>query len=646
MKKIYTLSLVLFGMVSGFAQVFTDDLNYADGALLTDNGWTAHNAAGTNAVTVGASNGLSYAGYSGVSGFTGSAEGNAALVDNTGEDVNKVFAAPVTSGTLYYSFLVNVTAATAGGYFTHLGSGTSSFAARVFVKNSANAGKINFGISNTSTATYGTTDFDLNTTYLIVVKYEVATAGSVSIWVIPSGIPATEAAAGAAEATASGGGLASIGAVYLRQYDAAQNITVDGIYVDTAWFGGTPPPTCPLSLSTATRVCDAVTAGTDTYTVTIPFTNGGTDNYTINADSGTVGGDDPSAAASGNITISGVTEGTALVVTVTSSVCNLTVNVTSPTCTPAPADAALPYANQFEYPEAAALGGQTNWANVNTGDDVVVAGGSLSYDSLPTAGNSVVFAGGGIDTFLSLQNVATGTVYYSFLLKVNTMAGVTDANGGYFAGLGASTSNFGATLWTKRVDDASFNFGTEVRTANAANTTWTADAYATGETYFVVVGYTFGDNASDDTVNLWINPTVGGAQPAATITDTHTGTDLTGISKFFFRQDSATETPDVQVDLLRVATTWEDVTGTNLSVGNNNIDGLKVYPNPVTNGRLFIDSASNGTKTVAIYDVLGKQVLNTTTSSNEINVAAIKGGVYIVKITEEGKTATRKLVIK
>lgn len=86
----------------------------------------------------------------------------------------------------------------------------------------------------------------------------------------------------------------------------------------------------------------------------------------------------------------------------------------------------------------------------------------------------------------------------------------------------------------------------------------------------------------------------------------------------------------------------EDMT---LSVKQNQIDGLKVYPNPVSNGTFFINSDSDATKEVLVYDVLGKQVVKTSTS-NAVNVSNLRSGVYIVKITEEGKTATRKLVIK
>lgn len=651
MKKLYTLSLVLFGMLSGFSQIFTDNLNYANDALLTDNGWTAlTNGAGTNPITVGASNGLSFEGYTGTTGITGAAAGNAALLDATGEDVRKDFTA-VPSGTIFLSFLASVTSPSDianGGYFIHLGKSTASdFVGRVYMRPSTTPEKVNFGISNNNTVVYGTTDFDLNTTYFFMVKYEVSTAGTVSLWVIPSGLPQTEAEAGTPEATSTGAGQVGISSVHLRQFAATQNVTVDAIYADLSWFGGTPPPVCPVTLATPNRQCDSVTAGVDTYTTTIPFTGGGTATYTLNATAGTISGDNPSTTEAGNIIISGVQEGTNFVFTLTGGDCSLTQNITSQTCTPPPTEVTLPYVNQFEYSEGATLGSQTNWTNYsgNT-DEILVGNGSLQYTNLPFVGNSILFGGGGIDTYLSLPSVNSGTLYYSFLINVSNVAAVTNANGGYFAGFASSNTEFGGTLWAKKVDDTTFNFGTEVRTAAAANTSWTADAYSIGQTYLVVVGYTFGDATSDDTVNLWINPTVGAAQPTPTITDTHTGTDLTAITRFFFRQDTTEETPDLQIDLLRVATTWEGVTDTSLSIKNNSISGLKVYPNPVTNGILNIETAANTERNVQIFDIVGKQVVNLTTATNNINVSALRSGVYVAKITEEGKTATVKFVVK
>jgi hypothetical protein len=85
-----------------------------------------------------------------------------------------------------------------------------------------------------------------------------------------------------------------------------------------------------------------------------------------------------------------------------------------------------------------------------------------------------------------------------------------------------------------------------------------------------------------------------------------------------------------------------------LTLSRNSFDaisGLKIYPNPAKNV-LNISSDSFEAKTVAIYNVLGAQVLSANVTNAPINVASLSRGIYVVKVTEEGKTATRKLVIE
>ncbi len=89
--------------------------------------------------------------------------------------------------------------------------------------------------------------------------------------------------------------------------------------------------------------------------------------------------------------------------------------------------------------------------------------------------------------------------------------------------------------------------------------------------------------------------------------------------------------------------TWTAATA---NVKDNAISGLKMFPNPLTGSVLNITSNNNDVKTVAIFDVLGKQVVNTKTTTGTVNVANLSSGVYMVKITEAGKTSTRKLVVK
>lgn len=79
---------------------------------------------------------------------------------------------------------------------------------------------------------------------------------------------------------------------------------------------------------------------------------------------------------------------------------------------------------------------------------------------------------------------------------------------------------------------------------------------------------------------------------------------------------------------------------------DNGIEGLSFYPNPVSNGKIYITSKSTLDKEVTIFDVLGKRVLQVTLNSKELNIASLSPGVYIIKIHEGDATATRKLIVK
>lgn len=79
---------------------------------------------------------------------------------------------------------------------------------------------------------------------------------------------------------------------------------------------------------------------------------------------------------------------------------------------------------------------------------------------------------------------------------------------------------------------------------------------------------------------------------------------------------------------------------------NEEIKGFTLYPNPVTTGKLYIKTDLNAAKNIQIYDVFGKQLLETTILGKELNLNDIPAGVYVLRVTEKDKVATRKLVIK
>jgi len=593
MKKIYSLLLLVISCTSFGQTIYSENFGTPTGNTLIP----AYSA-GTAPATFQNTTPITYSGTADVrissvsSGYTGASGGGNIFITNT-----------------------------AGRYFQIDGINTSTLA------NNTNL-QLSFGLNATATVQP-------------IVEFSTDASATTPTWT-----PITYTNVGGWQLITIAGGVLPISSTLSLRFTQPA-VTAQMRIDDVKVFNFNP--TCTLVLNNPTAVCSAITLGIDTYTVTIPYTGGTAGAYTFTPSSGIVGGDNPATVPAGNIVVSGVTEGTGFTLTITKGSCTYTANaVAAIDCKPA---SALPYYEPFAYAEASSLGSSQQWSNVNTGDNIIVAGGNLlpAYSGLnPSTTGYAIFDGAGIDCTSPFTPTTTGRIYYSFIMNINTMAGVTDANGGYFAALGSGSSTFGGTLWTKRVDDGVYNLGLEVRTGTAANTTWTTDAYTAGQTVFVVVGYTFGDpaTASDDTVNLWVNPTINGAQPAATITDTHTGTDLTSISNFILRQDSTTETPSMSVDELRIGTTWAQVTNGTLGTNQNTIAGLRMYPNPVSNGTLFIETSANTEKTVAIFDVLGKQVLNTTTSNNAINVASLHTGVYIVNITEEGKTASRKLVIK
>jgi len=245
------LILTLFGSISVAAQppIFVDNFSYSTGALLSENGWTAHSGTGTNPIAV-VTPGLTYPGY------PGSGVGNAAGVGTTGEDVHRVFSVQ-SSGAVYAAFLVNVTAASTdplGGYFFHLSPDPigTNFRVRVFAKRDE-ANGVAFGLSKALTTAgniaFTPFTYSLNTTYLIVAKYtfvDGAANDTVTLYINPT-LPGGEPGAPTLTATDVAQSDIAIGSVALRQGTASSHPTtvVDGLRIGTSWASVTTASAAP-----------------------------------------------------------------------------------------------------------------------------------------------------------------------------------------------------------------------------------------------------------------------------------------------------------------------------------------------------------------------------------------------------------------
>lgn len=243
MKKIsLTLFLLFESTLANSQQIFKDGFNYGVNTLLTANGWVAHSGAGTNAIKV--STGLGYTGIA--------TEGGAALLTTSGEDVNRQLSSAVSAGSVYVSFLINVsTAQDAGDYFFHLGPQTlgTTFRAKAFIKKSA--GGFQIGVTKASnTPTYTTTEYALNKTHLVVIKYTFKTTNTTDDEVVLYMNPALDKEPTSANSITPSGETDSenIGSVALRQGTAANapSVVVDEIRAGSSWndlFANTPAET-------------------------------------------------------------------------------------------------------------------------------------------------------------------------------------------------------------------------------------------------------------------------------------------------------------------------------------------------------------------------------------------------------------------
>ncbi|WP_411893254.1 T9SS type A sorting domain-containing protein [Winogradskyella sp. A2] len=73
---------------------------------------------------------------------------------------------------------------------------------------------------------------------------------------------------------------------------------------------------------------------------------------------------------------------------------------------------------------------------------------------------------------------------------------------------------------------------------------------------------------------------------------------------------------------------------------------FSLYPNPTNMGSVTISSNNSEAMDVQVFDVLGKEVINKRLANNNLDVSNLRSGLYIVKITQNSASVTKKLVIK
>ncbi|MGV3540913.1 MAG: T9SS type A sorting domain-containing protein [Rufibacter sp.] len=262
LKPLQKISFLLvaglgLGSLSANAQTLYEPFTGA-GVLVGYNNWINHN--GTSGQLAKVAGSLTYSGLP-------TSQGDKLVIKATdAEDANVALPAAVTTGNIYASMLIKVTDGTTqlantttGNYFFHFaGDGgvsatASPYVTRLSIRAGSAANTFNLGVLNSSSGTTGNTEADIfgstptnynvGETYLVVVKYNMATNTS-SIWVNP--------ATGSTETNpliSNNSGTAStrISTVAIRQSNTntqqgTGNMEIDELRSGTTWASVTPGP--------------------------------------------------------------------------------------------------------------------------------------------------------------------------------------------------------------------------------------------------------------------------------------------------------------------------------------------------------------------------------------------------------------------
>ncbi len=399
-------------------------------------------------------------------------------------------------------------------------------------------------------------------------------------------------------------------------FDGTSNDTGSNWCESTSAFGpgdlGTPGASntvcaavCEAGLAGSDTSCDDTNPGAtdDTYTVTLAYFGAATgETFVVSTTDGTVdltGGNDPTTDASGTITITGVTEGTDITITVDNTadggLCTLTRDITSPVCIPTGSiDLELQGIIDFTVPTG---GNDGKAVHVVATADIA----DLSVYGLGTAGN-----GGGTDGE-EYNFDAISVLAGEHILVARTLAAME------------------AYLTTP-----GYNLFDHILVANTNVNMNGDDAIELYKNAAVVE--TFGDINTDGTGESWeyLDSWAYKTTPGAVWPDGwgYGGVDCTDDSETTF--DSTCVYPFVS----------------SLSTEGFSTSELSIYPNPVNSGTVNIKSQLQGTKNIVLYDIMGRTVLNTQLNSDVLDVSSIKTGMYLLEVSINGRSSVTKLIIK
>ena len=73
---------------------------------------------------------------------------------------------------------------------------------------------------------------------------------------------------------------------------------------------------------------------------------------------------------------------------------------------------------------------------------------------------------------------------------------------------------------------------------------------------------------------------------------------------------------------------------------------LRIHPNPAPGPTVQIDTNNTLPKTVRVYDLFGNAILERRLTGNTLNIQSLTPGVYMVRVIQQGRSTTKKLIVR
>lgn len=301
------------------------------------------------------------------------------------------------------------------------------------------------------------------------------------------------------------------------------------------------------------------------------------------------------------------------------------------------------FTEDFSYPSGSNLVPNGGWAltGTSTATPIQTIASSLTFSGYPGSG-----IGGAVQMGLSGEDdnhplsdsVSSGSVYCAVM--VNCSAAQT---GDYFIHFGDGGSfNFVCRTGIRVSVTNGFDFGL-IKNSTGGAQQWTNQTLSFNQTYLLVLKYTYNTGSvTDDQADLFVNPNLGAAEPAPTLT-TAAGNDMgstgSAIKTINLRQGSSGSMPTVQVDGIRVTRAWSSIlpvelTSFSASVVKGAVNLSWKTATEINNRGFNVERSANKSDWTKLAFVPGNQTSTSTISYSYVDKSVNQSGNYYYRLKQ------------